>query len=247
MVHNQNRILDECEIKYVDEVIMHKQKHPKYVYEFLNKVSDYKNTCDKASLPYENEIIREDKFIQGWAANLAMGVIPSKEKGSYERIADHMGIIPFMPCVMINISPNWKGQYGEDKITDKLMKKKFSSILETYLKASNRYSKYKYVLECGSDGNHLHAHAVAEINKGMEKSVQTHINKGNHAIEIRKIWDKEMPKGKQGYLKGKYSIQRIMLRNEDLVKDKLNYLIEEKKPEGHKNKEDLGILVSVGF
>ena len=243
MVHNQNRILDECEIKYVDECKMHKQKHPKYVYEFLNKVNDYKNTCDKAGLPYENEIIREDKFIQKWADNLKFGIIPSKAKGSYERISEYMGIIPFMPCVMINISPNWKGQYGVDKMTDAIMTKRFKSVMDKYLKASNRYSRYKYVLECGSDGNHLHAHAVAEINKGMEKSVQTHINKGNHAIEIRKLWDKEMPKGKQGLLKGKYAIQRIMLRNEEIVNDKLNYLIEEKKPEGHKNSRDLGILV----
>lgn len=123
------------------------------------------------------------------------------------------------------------------------MEKKFVSVIETYLKASNRYSKYRYVIECGSDGNHLHTHIVAEINKGMERSVQTHINKGNHSIELRKIWDKEMPKGKQGLLKGKYSIQRIMLRNEELVKDKLDYLIEEKKPEGHKNSRNLGILV----
>lgn len=247
MVHNRNKVLDEGKEKYVDEVIMYRKKHPDYVYKFLNETLNYKNLCDKSQLPYDNDIIRTNKFVKDWAENLNMGVMPSKEKGSYERIAEYMGIIPFMPCVMFNISPNWKGQYGVDKMTDKIMEKKFVSVIETYLKASNRYSKYRYVIECGSDGNHLHAHIVAEINKGMEKSVQTHINKGNHSIEIRKIWDKEMPKGKQGLLKGKYSIQRIMLRNEELVKDKLEYLIEEKKPEGHKNKEDLGILNSVGF
>ena len=33
-------------------------------------------------------------------------------------------------------------------------------------------------------------------------------------------------KGIVGLLKGKYSIQRILINNEDMCKDKLNYLIE---------------------
>lgn len=265
MVHNQNKVLDEGTEKYVDECIMGK---PKYICEFENKLRKARDVQTQYELMFNDgpkivfdnreEFInsREKKVYDEWQEiqkdEFLMKYInfPMQDKifakGS-DTIAEYMGVIPFMPCVMINISPNWKGQYGVDKITDKLMQKKLCIILDKYLKASNRYSKYKYVLECGGDGDHLHAHAVAEINKGMEKSVQTHINKGNHAIEIRKIWDKEMPKGKQGLLKGKYSIQRIMLRNEELVKDKLNYLIEEKKPEGHKNKEDLGILKSVGF
>ena len=275
MVHNQNRILDECEIKYVDECIMVK---PKYIIDFETKLWDARrlqleyehiwNNSDKIivrggvkqlSFPggkrqYENSdekricdawnSIQKDTFLMQY---LNWETMDKKWAKGDEKIAEYMGVIPFMPCVMFNISPNWKGEFGKDKVTDKIMQKKLCIILDKYLNASNRYSKYKYVLECGSDGNHLHAHAVAEIKKGMEKSVQTHINKGNHSIEIRKLWDKEMPKGKQGLLKGKYSIQRIMLRNENLVKDKLDYLIEEKKPEGHKNKEDLGILVSVGF
>lgn len=106
MVHNLNKVLDEGKEKYVDEVIMYRKTYPSYVWKFLNEVLDYKKKCDESQLPYENDIIRTNKFIQGWAENLAMGVVPTKEKGSYERIADYMGIIPFMPCVMINISPN---------------------------------------------------------------------------------------------------------------------------------------------
>ena len=34
----------------------------------------------------------------------------------------------------------------------------------------------------------------------------------------------------------KQSIQKIILRNEELVNDKLDYLIEDNKPIGHKNK-----------
>lgn len=155
--------------------------------------------------------------------------------------------IPFNPSVMINISPNWKGKFGQDNLTDKLMIKKFIIVVDKYLKASNRYSKYKWNLECGGEGNHLHAHIVAEIRPTSYKSVITHINKGNHSNEIRKIWDQTFPKGYQRVCKGKHSIQRILLRNEELLKDKLNYLVEELKPEGHKNLKDLNILMNEGF
>ena len=49
--------------------------------------------------------------------------------------------------------------------------------------------------------------------------------------------------GYVGYLKGKFAVQSIILRTEILRDDKLKYLIEANKPEGHKNKVDLGILV----
>jgi len=155
--------------------------------------------------------------------------------------------IPFNPSVMINISPNWKGKFGEDSLTDNLMIKKFIIVVEKYLQASNRYSKYKWNLECGGEGNHLHAHIVAEIRVGSYKSVMTHLNKGNHSGELNKIWDQTFPEGYRKVLKGKYAIQRIILRNEDLLKDKLKYLIENEKPEGHKNLRDLNILKNEGF
>lgn len=266
MVHNRNSLLDESEIKYIDDI---KEMKPKYIIEFEKKLYDARDICmryeylfkdkdingkitfatrdeynDASELMEAYENIQKDEFLKGFI-NFP-GMDKHFQKGS-ETIAKYMGVIPFMPCVMINISPNWKGQFGQDPLVDEIMKDNLKEVLEKYLKASNRYSKYKYVIECGGDGDHLHAHAVAEINKGTEKSVMTHLNKGNHAVELRKIWKKVMPKGKEGLLKGKYAIQRIILRNEILVKDKLDYLIEEKKPEGHKNSEDLGVLVSVGF
>jgi len=150
-----------------------------------------------------------------------------------------MGKKPFMPCIMINISPDWKG-----KTITKLMIKQMKHTLDTYLKNCNRYSRWKYVLECGSNGDFLHSHCVAEINKDFEKSVLTHLAKRNNHQEIKKIWDK---KGNQGLLKGKFSIQSVILRNETLRDDKLEYLIEEKKPEGHKNAKKLNHLYNVGF
>jgi hypothetical protein len=265
MVHNKNTLLDAGEIKYVDDV---KRMKPKYIIEFEEKLREARDICNRHEFMFKDAIdgkiqfnnreefirageliekyeeMRKDEFLEKFINFPNFDYMFAK--GS-EAIAKYMGVIPFMPCVMINISPNWKGKFGEDPFCDEMMKEKFMEVIDKYLKAANRYSRYKYCLECGSEGNHLHAHIVAELNKGTEKSVMTHLNKGNHAIDLRKIWDKTFPKGMQGCLKGKYAVQRIILRNELLRDDKLKYLIEENKPEGHKNKEDLEILVSVGF
>lgn len=157
-------------------------------------------------------------------------------KSEKEIIYGYLGRIPFNPCVMINISPDWKGQ----KI-DSLMTKHFTKVIDKYLNEGNRYSKWKYVLECGSEGDFLHAHIVAEINPDLSKSVMTHINKGNHAVQLRKAWDNLNGGYSKGKLKGKYSIQRVILRTETLRDDKLEYLVEDLKPEGHKNKKNLGL------
>ena len=162
--------------------------------------------------------------------------------------------IPFNTCVMINISPDWKGVFGQDPFCDEMMIERFQEVINEYLKEYQgnhlRYSKYKYVIECGGEGDHLHAHIVAEINPdaiGVLDGKNSHIRRGNHSQQLRKWWKKKMPKGKEGLLKGKYSIQSIILRTETLRDDKLEYLIEEKKPEGHKNKEDLEIIGVSGF
>lgn len=243
------KVLDAGEIKYINEINM----KPKFIYDFEEKIlngvqlkKEYENRegnrprelCEKYFK------MRDDYFLSKWVDDWEFGFRP---KNNSESIAKYMGVEPYIPSVMINISPNWKGQFGKDKLTDKLMIKHFKKVLDKYLTASNRYSKYKYVLECGSEGNFLHAHIVAEFNKSNLKSVNTHINKGNHALEIRKIWDKTFPEGYVGLLKGKFAIHRIILRVENLRNDKLKYLLENEKPEGHKNLRDLDILVNEGF
>jgi hypothetical protein len=149
-----------------------------------------------------------------------------------------LGLIPFNPCVMINISPNWKGKVDPK---DYHWQALLADTIQTYLKSCDRYTKWQYCLECGGDGDFLHAHIVAEINPAIHKSVLTHINKGNHKYEIIKAFKKM--KGDEGLLKGKFAIQRILLNTETLRDDKLKYLIETNKPDGHQNKYDMDLVV----
>jgi hypothetical protein len=136
---------------------------------------------------------------------------------------------PPIPRVFLTISPNWKGT----DITCSMIER-FKIVLNSYLLESNRYTDARYVLECGGEGNHLHAHVVAQLNKDILKSVESHLAKGNHSQQIRKYWKKlfdDFPDA----LKSRVSIHKNILRTDKIIEDKLNYLIEELKPEGHKN------------
>lgn len=159
---------------------------------------------------------------------------PNLKKSIY----NFFNLIPFNPCVMFNISPNWKGKVDP---RDETYQRLLADTIQTYLNACNRYSKYRYCIECGGDGDFLHAHIVAEINPDLHKSVMTHINKGNHKYELIKAFKKL--KGNEGLLKGKFAIQRILINNQNMRDDKLAYLEEKNKPDGHKNAYDLDIVL----
>jgi len=171
---------------------------------------------------------------------------------SKQSLQDYLGIIPFTPSVMINISPHWQFNTMNEnyhKFAIELLKKTINSYLNE--SGKSRYNYWKFVIECGSEGDFIHAHIVAHITPDMLRSVidgkNSHIAKNNHTIQLKKWWSKHLKdqswqspylkskKGYEGCLNGKYSIQRSILRNECLVNDKLKYLIEESKPDGHKN------------
>ena len=272
MVNKNNLVLDEGEIKYLPEAKMPIKLERKILYEVVARQQKQHTQQNWDSDEDDYHIVLVDNpdykelsgklkwWFRKWyeptdekhdLMDLYMHDFDRQRLKSwtafYEREKDEiynwLGRIPFNPCVMINISPNWKGK----KIT-KMMIKQFTHTLDTYLRVLNRYSRWKYVLECGSTGDFLHCHCVAEINPDLINSVlngkNSHIRKSNHFQEIRKIWDK---KGHPGLLKGKYSIQSSILRTESLRDDKLEYLLEAKKQEGHKNLKDLGLLFNVGF
>ena len=62
------------------------------------------------------------------------------------------------------------------------------------------------------------------------KSAEAHLKKGNHSQQLKKYAKKI--KGMEGIIKGS-SVHKIFLRTEEIVKDKLLYLHEETKPDGH--------------
>lgn len=257
-MNNTFKVLDEGRIRKLK--YKEYQMVPEYVTEWYNQMK----ICSKcfnalADFDYSVVITREDAEIwERWKGDtfaecfyIPIKMDDPKKLSAHTKktIAEKLGYIPFIPCVMFNISPAWKGEFGKNELTDKLMIKNFCKVIDSYLNESfqgnKRYSKYKYCLECGSEGDFLHAHIVAEINPKITKSTKTHIMKGNHSQQLKKSWNKIF-KGHQGLLKGKYSVQRNLINSEEILADKLKYLHEENKEEGHQNLRDLNVIIG-GF
>lgn len=140
----------------------------------------------------------------------------------------YYNIRPFEPWVMINISPDWAGKEITPTMVEDLI-----SLVRSYMK-EEWYSEWHYAIESGGEGNHLHTHIVAKLNQDRIKSVKSHLSKGNHVQQLKKYSNKI--KGLQGLIKGP-GIQRVLINNEEILQDKMDYLHEAEKPEGHKNKK----------
>lgn len=253
MVCNILKILDEGQIKMCPECKMGK---PKYVYDFEYQILKYKHDLMKAEFDKNNMIISTARgqcykyphkqsdyeeaclkyntlynnvFFQKWLMEYEMNrnAIP-KIFWDCKEICNFMNVIPFTPSVMINISPDWK-----DNRCNKTKIKILKFIIDSYMK-EGWYDKWEYVIENGSDGTHIHAHIVAHMNVERLKSVETHLRKGNHFNQIKKYAKKCGSEGMEGIIKGS-GVQKTFLRTQELVDDKLKYLQEEHKPEGHKN------------
>lgn len=262
-----NKILDAGVEKYLGDIIM----EPQHVTDFKIELERWRALYDKMnwwsrsfelwrqSRDVKRPDIEQFKSDERQFSQMPpifdtyiqyTNIFPFRKITDNQQIAEYMGISPFYPSVMINISPNWKGRftnYKGEPLRDAFDVRDFKAVIEKYLTSNNRYTKWKYCLECGSEGNFLHAHIVAEINPKCYKSVITHINKGNHSVELSKHWDKidrfpkqKTSKGMEGLLKGKFAVQRVLIRNREILRDKLQYLLEENKPEGHHNLCDLG-------
>lgn len=153
-----------------------------------------------------------------------------------KELQQYLGCEPLGNWVMINISPNWKGKVITQHKVDTL-----DGVIKQYL-SEGWYSSGAYVLESGGEGNMLHAHLVLRYDDSPKsiKSAKSHLAKGNHSQQLNKYWNKDF-KGDQGLIKGKYAIQKIFLNANEMILDKLAYLEESKKPDGHQNLEVKGI------
>lgn len=143
---------------------------------------------------------------------------------------------------MINISPKWPVKYSV---------KKYASHLERAIvkfAKTGKWKEFHYTLECGKNGDHLHAHCVCiPTDPAIAKS---YIGKGNHANWFKRELDNKnnkYPVGFVGCVKGRNAIQVVQINNHEIYKDKLEYLQEETKPEDHQNKSKMMDKVEIDF
>jgi CxxC motif-containing protein len=155
---------------------------------------------------------------------------------------------PFRDCFMYNISPKWNGGIGGVTGVDlqEIQIKALETAITLFYKDQDRFTKMKYVIECGKDGGHIHAHCVMELNPELKRSNEGWRRKGRDLQEFRNIWDKLMSETdnygdvspvKVGKQWKNFALQCNVIRNKRVLQDKLDYLIEEKKPFSHQNAE----------
>lgn len=229
--------------EYTDEYVYNKTKVDKLLEAraILNQNEVIKKYITKL---YEDNLYPDYSEVQKLEKSLKIvpsvpsGIKDMKEPGDMSDIDLHryFGLEIFHDAIMLNISPNWKGESSslEHRCRIEFLK----IILDKFFNDANRFTRYKYVIECGKEGNHTHCHAVFEINPNMSKSVNTWLAKANHSRDLRAIWKKcsEGIEGAyEGVLDSKHSIQKIILRTRKLRDDKLDYLIEDLKPLSHQN------------
>lgn len=143
---------------------------------------------------------------------------------------------------MINISPKWPDKYNIKGYMPHMIK-----AIEKFAK-SGKWSEFHYVIECGKNGNHLHAHLVCIPTD--PKMIKSYISKGNHNNWFRREFDNKnnkYPVGFVGCCMGRNAIQTISLNNCEIFEDKLKYLQEETKPTDHQNKRKLMDKCSIDF
>lgn len=160
------------------------------------------------------------------------------------KLHDYYELTEFNKGMMLNVSPNWKGGKGSD-----LQKVAFlERVIDIFYNNIGRFSKCRYVIENGhdKDQSHIHAHIVLEFEPGMIKGTMTAFKKGRLNTEFRNCWNRRAKTtlgrvtGKPvfaGLVDHKISLQYMLIGNQTIMNDKLDYLIEDKKPYSHKNVE----------
>ena len=261
--HNLNNYLDEGIIKYVDTNYMPIDYLLKYTNEYssnddlLDPVREW-NSLKRKDHELEMEItnIMKNEKDPYKAYELSQRVEKRRSKlppcptvHGYKdmkppseldmtEILRYYGLEPFNRSIMINISPNWKGKGSS--MENKLKYKFLHIVMKKFYENCNRFSNGKYVIECGKDCDFIHVHAVFEINQLTGKSTLASQKKGNLLRDLRVLWNKasdEYNTDFKGLIDSKHALQSTLINHREILKDKLNYLIEELKPESHQNGE----------
>jgi hypothetical protein len=163
---------------------------------------------------------------------------------------EYYNIKKFTKSWMLNVSPNWKGC-----VITREMLNFFIAVIETFYDNCDRFTKMSYVLENGHGKDHLHAHIVFELNT-KKPGYMTPIKKGKILTEFRNCWNRLIkdnssmnnltiddewldPEGtyctkrkrKIGLVDERCALNTCLLTSPEMLQDKLDYLVEELKPE----------------
>ena len=84
-----------------------------------------------------------------------------------KQLEEHYGVQPFNNCWMLNISPNWKQEEKlmSNKAKTAKMVQFLREVLGLFYDDAKRFTKVKWVIECGKEGNFMHCHCIFELNK----------------------------------------------------------------------------------
>lgn len=219
-------ILDEGEIKYIDHYKMREKKPIYYVRRYQE---EYISSLD----------LKEDDRLKSITDICTEGIDLEKY------CMDYFGVKKFNHCWMLNISPNWPKITRGNETFEKDQIQHLKEVISLFAEDAQRFTKLKYVIECGKNGDFIHAHCVFELNPHKPNNI-AHMKKGNFLKSFRTIWDRHDSGWAQGLVGSKHALQTTYLTTKEMLSDKLDYLIEDLKPEGHKNKEhpELPILIS---
>lgn len=151
-----------------------------------------------------------------------------------EKINKYLDIVPFNDSLMLNISPKWSE--GSEGISEGNKIRFLRKIIDSFIHDSGRFLRTKYVIECGKNGDHIHAHCVLELDPKLKKSNKTWISKHNHIRDFRNIWKRFASAADMSdSIDSKHALQSILIKNRNMLKDKLDYLVEQLKPLSHQN------------
>lgn len=222
MSKNVNKILDAGELKNIEHYKMPNRKPMSFVRRYQ---ADYIDSLDlKEKMTNILDVDTGGLTIEEWCMN-------------------YYGVTKFNECWTLNVSPAWKGC-----VITRDMINFFIGVIETFYENCDRFTKMSYVLENGHGKDHLHAHIVFTLNT-KKPGFMTPIRKGNILQEWRNCWNrlaKENPSMDSltiddewidcvDLCKSKHALQTCLLTNEGMLKDKLDYLVEDLKPISHKN------------
>ena len=203
---NCGKVLDEGILKYLEHYRMKTKKPIYYVRRYQDDYIESLDLKQEDRLKSITEICNEGLDLETYCMN-------------------YYNVEKWENYWALSISPNWKGTITND------MLKHFLNVMELFYTNTRRFTYMKYVLECGGEGNFLHCHAVFKLNTKKPGNMKS-LRKGNFMKEFRSCWDRI---GYVGYVKSRHALHSTLITNEEMLKDKLDYLQEELKPESHKN------------